>query len=148
MSFAGILYWHWWVAGLSLLIVETFLPGAIFLWLGISAILVGGLVLIAPGIDWQVQFVLFSVLSVAAIVLWRRYHPARQETDAEVPALNRRGESYVGRVFTLDQPIVNGTGKLRVDDSQWRIVGTDVPAGAKVRVVQADGANLHVERTD
>ena len=44
-------------------------------------------------------------------------------------------------------PIVNGVGKLHVDDSQWRISGADVPAGTQVRVVAADGSTLRVERT-
>ncbi|HEY0917405.1 MAG TPA: NfeD family protein [Solimonas sp.] len=34
---------------------------------------------------------------------------------------------------------------MRVDDSQWRITGPDVPAGTQVRVTRADGATLHVE---
>jgi inner membrane protein len=54
----------------------------------------------------------------------------------------------VGRTFTLNEPMVNGVGKLRVDDSQWRIAGVDAPAGTQVRVVAVDGATLKVERVD
>ncbi|HEY1153047.1 MAG TPA: NfeD family protein, partial [Pseudolabrys sp.] len=68
--------------------------------------------------------------------------------QSDAPTLNRRGASYVGRQFTLAEPIVNGVGRLRVDDSQWRISGIDAPAGVTVRVVRADGATLHVERVD
>lgn len=137
-----LLYWHWWIAGLGLLILEAFLPGAIFLWMGVSALLVGGITWLLPAITWGAQIVVFSILSIASIVLWRRYRPPTEETDK--PALNRRGESYVGRVFTLEQPIVNGVGMLKVDDSQWRIGGPDVPAGTQVRVVEAEGALLRV----
>jgi hypothetical protein len=39
--------------------------------------------------------------------------------ESDQPKLNRRGEQYVGRTFTLEEPIVNGHGKIRVDDSTW-----------------------------
>ena len=52
----------------------------------------------------------------------------------------------VGRSFRLDQPIVSGEGQVRVDDSVWRVVGPDLPAGSAVRVARLDGATLVVER--
>jgi membrane protein implicated in regulation of membrane protease activity len=139
------LYWHWWVAGLALLVLEAFAPGAVFLWLGISALIVG---LLLTLFSWALptQLVVFAVLSLATFFAYRRFRPKPVATDE--PTLNRRGASYVGRSFTLAEPIVNGIGRLRVDDSQWRISGDDVPAGARVRVTRAEGATLHVERAD
>jgi hypothetical protein len=140
-----ILYWHWWVLGLVLLVAEMLSPTGFFLlWIGAAAILVGGLSWAVPTVGWEVQVVLFGVLSVASFFAWRRLRPAMTASDQ--PALNRRGHSYVGRTFTLDTPIVNGVGKLHVDDSQWRISGPDAAAGTQVRVIAADGATLRVER--
>ena len=59
--------------------------------------------------------------------------------------LNRRSDALVGRVFTLDKPIMDGSGTVRVDDTVWRVSGPDCPAGSKVKVVRADGASLMVE---
>ena len=53
-------------------------------------------------------------------------------------------EALVGREFTLEKPIVDGTGTVRIDDTIWRVAGPDAPAGSRVRVVQADGASLTV----
>ena len=64
-------------------------------------------------------------------------------TDRQ-PFLNRRDGGYVGRVFTLDKPIVDGVGTVRIDDTVWRVTGPDMPAGKRVRVEHADGAMLHV----
>ncbi|HZP14045.1 MAG TPA: NfeD family protein [Nevskiaceae bacterium] len=143
MFLEGLVYWHWWLAGLVLLTLEALVPGAIFLWIGISAFVVGAIVGIVPSMGWQLQCALFAALSIVSVVAWRKLRPQRLPSDQ--PVLNRRGESYVGRQFTLEQPIVNGTGKLRVDDSQWRISGPDLPTGARVRVMRAEGATLHVE---
>lgn len=138
-----IVYWHWWVFGLGMLILEAFMPGAIFLWMGISAAVVGLLALVIPGMGWELQFVIFTVLAVATVVGWKKYRPHAATSDR--PTLNRRGEQYVGRSFTLAEPIVNGVGKLYVDDTTWKISGTDLPAGRKVQVTGVDGTTLRVE---
>ncbi len=96
--------------------------------------------------SWQVQFGLFAALSMVSVWMWHRYRPAIKPSDQ--PTLNRRGDSYVGRVFTLDTPIVNGVGKLHVDDTQWRVAGADVAAGTRVKVILAEGSTLRVERAN
>lgn len=141
-----ILYWHWWAVGLGLLILEMLIPAnLVLLWMGVSAIVVGAVAWLTPT-SWGAELVLFGVLSVASFFLYHRFRKPPAATDA--PALNRRGESYVGRTFTLSAPILNGVGKLRVDDSQWRIAGPDLPEGSRVRVVRAEGATLRVERAE
>ena len=135
-------HWHWWILGVVLMILEVFAPGAIFIWMGVAAGVVGLLELVFD-LDWKTQWGIFAVLSVATIVAWRFYlrkHP----TETEQPVLNRRGQHYVGRTFTLEEPIVNGNGKIRVDDSTWKIEGDDCEAGTKVEVVGVDGVILKV----
>jgi membrane protein implicated in regulation of membrane protease activity len=51
-------------------------------------------------------------------------------------------------MFTLEEPIVNGRGKIHVDDSTWRVEGEDCPKGARVRVTDAEGVILKVSRSD
>lgn len=139
-------YWHWIAAGLALLILETVIPAEfVLLWMGISATLVGFIAWAFPT-SWQFELVLFGVFSVISFLLYYRFRNKPVATDA--PTLNRRGESLVGRTFTLTAPIVNGVGKLNVDDSQWRAAGPDLPAGSRVTVVKADGATLKVERAE
>jgi inner membrane protein len=67
------------------------------------------------------------------------------EAPPDSPFLNRRTEGYVGQVFTLEKPIVDGIGAVRINDTVWRVTGPDCPAGSRVRVARADGANLVVE---
>lgn len=142
--FQQLSYWHWLVLGVVLVILEIFSPGVFFLWLGIAAGLVGLVLFVLPNIGWPTQLLLFALFSLLSVVASRRYlnrHPI--ETDE--PTLNRRGEQYVGRRFTLSAPIVNGTGKIRVDDSTWKIRGPECPAGSRVRVTGVEGVVLTVE---
>ena len=137
-------YWHWFILAAILIILEVFAPGAFMLWIGIAAGVVGTVLYFVPAMTWEYQFILFSLAAVGSIVAWRSYrnkHPA--VTDE--PTLNRRGAQYVGRVFTLDAPIVNGVGKIRVDDSTWKIEGADCPAGTKIKVVGIENTVLRVE---
>jgi len=139
-----LVFWHWFVLGVLLLIAEMLLPTGFFLlWIGAAAIAVGALAWVVPTLAWEAQAVLFGVLSIASFFVWRRFAPGNPVSDQ--PSLNRRGHSYVGRTFTLTAPIVNGVGKLHVDDSQWRVSGPDVAAGAQVRVVAVDGTTLRVQ---
>ena len=139
-----IIFWHWWSLGAILLIVELLAPGMFFLWMGESAFVVGAILWLFPGMDEEYQVMLFSVLSVISILAARRFLK-RRPIESDRPFLNQRTAQYVGRVFTLEEAIINGRGKIRVDDSTWRVEGEDCPAGAKVRVVDAEGVILKVQ---
>jgi hypothetical protein len=45
----------------------------------------------------------------------------------------------------LAAPIVDGHGQVKIDDTNWRITGPDLPSGTRVKVIGADGAVLKVE---
>ena len=140
-------FWHWLVLGVALTIIEVFAPGAFFLWLGISAAIVGGVLWVVPGMSWELQLLFFAILSVASVVVARRYltaHPL--ETD--LPNLNQRGQQYVGRIFTLIEPVVNGRGKIQVDDSTWKITCEDCESGTKVVINGVEGVVLSAAIAD
>jgi len=140
--FAQLGVWNWFILGGLLLAIEVFVPGAFMLWLGLAAIATGVVSAILP-IGWQLQIVVFAILSVISVLIGRKIQPGPQ-VDSDKPFLNRRHDAFVGRVFTLEEPIVQGTGRVRIDDSTWRVTGPDCPAGTKVKVERADGATLIV----
>ena len=142
----GLAFWHWMILGLVLAVIEVLAPGTFFLWLGIAAGLTGLVVLVIP-IGWEIQLILFGALSVVAVVagrIWLRRHPIRSADTT----LNRRGEQYVGRIFTLAEAIVNGRGTVKVGDSLWRADGPDLPAGSRVKVTGVAGTVLKVEEAE
>ncbi|MEW8068479.1 MAG: NfeD family protein, partial [Candidatus Thiodiazotropha endolucinida] len=130
-----------------LMILEVFSPGAFLLWLGLAAGTVGLLLLLIPDITWQIQILLFALLSVTIIVLVRAFLQ-RRPIETDQPHLNRRGEQYLDRTFTLQEPIVNGEGKIHVDDTTWKITGEDCPAGTRIRISGVQGVVLQVSPAD
>jgi membrane protein implicated in regulation of membrane protease activity len=147
--FGGIqpAYWWWWIAGVVLLIFELMAPGAVFVWLAIAAGIVGLIVFAVPDLGLEYQFLVFAVLSIASVVVWRRLHP-QQGRDTDVPALNRRGEQFIGQTATLAQPIVNGQGRVHLADTSWIVEGADAPSGTRIRIVGTNGIRLKVEPID
>lgn len=144
---AGITFWYWWIFAVLLVILETLAPGVIFLWLAISATALGFTLLVVTDLAWQYQFLLFAGLSIVSVAggrAWVKRHP----TESQHPNLNRRGEQYIGRRFTLSEPIVDGIGKITVDDSTWQVSGEDMPTGVHVTVTGVDGSVFRVEKTD
>ena len=84
-----------------------------------------------------------AVLAVASIQAYRMsLKPHERKSDQ--PLLNRRVAQMVGRTFVLEQPIANGTGKVRLNDALWTVQGPDAPVGARVVVVGAEGQTLQV----
>ena len=141
-----IVYWHWLIIAVALIILEILIPGAYFLWMGISAAVVAGAMFVFPQMPILVQILIYAVLSVITVVMYKSYRKKNPLVTDE-PALNRRGEQYIGRSFTLKEPIVNGEGKIIVDDTTWKVAGMDMLAGMTVRVVAVEGSTLKVENT-
>jgi hypothetical protein len=136
--------WTWVVAGVVLIGLEMLAPGVFLIWLGLAAVLTG-VAQWAFNLSWQAQALVFALLAAGAVALGRVLTRNRDEEDPTRPALNRRGQALVGRTFVLDSAIANGTGRIRVDDSFWRVTGPDTPVGASVRVVRVEGTTLVVE---
>jgi len=139
-------HWSWWIAAAVLVMLEVAAPGVFFLWLGVSAAVVGGLVFFLPELDWKIQFAVFAVLSIMTVVLSRRYL-RRHPLATDRPTLNRRADAQIGREFELTVPIRDGRGVAQIDGTRWQLAGPDLEAGARVRVTGVDGTVLQVEAT-
>ncbi len=143
LAFEQLTHWHWFIGAAVLVILEMAAPGVVFLWLGLAAGATGLGLLIWPDMAWETQFFVFALLSLVSVAggrMWLRARPV----PTDQPVLNRRGEQYVGRRFTLAEPIVNGVGKIRVDDTTWKVAGPDMEAGSPVEVTGVDGVILTV----
>ncbi len=141
--FATLGTWNWLILGIVLMALELAAPGVFLIWLGLAALLVG-LLSFAIQPSWQSQILMFAVFAArrgAAMAAGRAQHLAASKSN---PFLNKRADALVGRVFTLEKPIIDGTGTVRIDDTIWRVAGPDTPAGSQVKVVRADGASLTV----
>ncbi|WP_292897083.1 MULTISPECIES: NfeD family protein [unclassified Nitratireductor] len=140
--------WNWMLLGFVLLAAEILVPGVFLLWIGIAAILTGALSLQLWDLlawTWQVQVLVFLALSLISAYAGKRLMDSRRNEETDQPLLNRRREQLINRTATLEEPIENGYGRIRLDDTLWRVTGPDLPAGTRVRVAAVDAGTLRVE---
>lgn len=147
-----IQFWHWLAAGFGLLVIEVFLPGVVMMWFGLGALVVGLVLLLIPTLGFELQLLIFAVVSVATLVVGRAYVAKRLRAE-DHPKLSRRGAQMIGQVLILDEKTQRGRGRQRVADSTWTIAvdppsGDDLPKGAKVEVVAVKGVTLQVKAVE
>ncbi len=136
--------WAWIVGGLILLAIELLAPGGIFVWLGSSAIVTGLISFLLP-MGLPMQWAVYGMLCIVAIVLWLKYGRKAMNTKTDNPFLNKRAKRLVGRETVLKEAIEQGFGTVKMDDSVWRVSGIDLKQGTKVKISGYEGTILKVE---
>ena len=135
---------NWWlIFALVLAMGELILPGIYLLWVALGLAIVGLIHLVYP-LGWQVEAIFAAI--IIPISLFIGHKVIKRTTGASpVWALNRRGQRYLNRSFTLNEPLKNKNGKIKIDDTIWKIrADEDLPAGKKIRIVGNDGPILLV----
>lgn len=139
--------WLWAAITLLLIAGEVLAPGAFMLWLAFAAAAMFVITWLFPDLPFLAQAVIFTVLGFTSILVYRKWYRNR-EPVSDQPALNRRTQQLVGRIVPLERAIERGTGRVQIADAYWTVAGPDLPAGASVRIIDADGLTLIVEPVD
>ncbi|MEY4619251.1 MAG: hypothetical protein RIS65_423 [Pseudomonadota bacterium] len=136
-------HWFWLSLGLLLGAAEMVAPGFFLMWLGLAALIVGGLDYFLP-ITVAYQVAMFAILSVLTVFAGKKFLQ-KNPIETEDAKLNDRGARLTGEIVTVVEAITNGHGRVKVGDSVWSARGVDAAIGSRVRVIGADGAVLLVE---
>lgn len=139
----ALTWWWWLIVGSAFMALEILTPGGFYvLFFGIGAVVVG--LLAAAGMagpPW-LQWLLFAVISVASLLLFRRPLLKKLEKPDHVV------DSIVGEVAVAMSEIqVAGIGKAELRGSVWtarNIGGALITAGQRCIVERIDGLMLHV----
>lgn len=134
-------YWIWLIAAGIMLAIELAVPGVFFLWLALAAATVGAVAFLWP-LDWMVSAPLFAALALVYVYFGRPFYGRKSVTDQ--PNLNQRQYNYVGRTYVLATPLLNGEGKLTIEDTVWDVIGPDMPAGSHVKITGIEGMKLRI----
>ncbi|ENM5904378.1 NfeD family protein [Vibrio mimicus] len=137
-------FWHWLAFGLILLAAELLGTAGYFLWLGLSALLVGMLLTVMP-IGWQLQWLAFASFSLVTTWLWwRRQFNQDKKQDAERD-LNQKDKQLIGRVIQITEDTPAGEFQISLGDTRWTArCEQDLEQGSRVSVIAVDGIILIV----
>ena len=138
-------WWHWLVLGLILVALEMAAAGGFYvIFFGIAALAIGGLhMLNAAGPVWF-QFLLFSVIAVASLMLFRRplLRMLQPEGASEVDTLV--GETAI----PLGDIAPGAVGQAELRGSTWsarNLGATPLVRGQRCRVVRVERLMIYLE---
>ena len=140
------LWWYWIVLGLALMVAEIATPGGFYLiFFGIAAVAIGALAGLAlAGPEWM-QLLLFSVLSILSLLLFRNRLLKVFQADPQQPSI----DELVGEVGVATEDLAPGSiGRVELRGAAWTARNRGAVAltrGTRVRVIGVDGLTLFVE---
>ncbi len=143
-----IVYWHWIVLGLSLIILELFVPIFVTLRMGVAAIIVGILISFVD-IAVSGQLIIWALVSSILVLLWHKTISPRL-LDKTTAGLSR--EAMVGQIgLVVSAQHEPSRGHLRfpapiLGNDEWEFIcENSVNQGDKVQVIDISGNSLLVK---
>ena len=140
-----VLWWHWIVFGIGLLILDMTMGTFFILGQGVAAIIVG-ILDIYLGLSFTVELTIWMILSILAISAWFKWFRENPITDSGQS--NYRLDT-LGIVMEDIQP--HSRGKVTFDtpvlgNTSWHATAkVDIDKGSRVQIVQINGQLIEVE---
>ncbi|KRO95214.1 MAG: hypothetical protein ABS24_08295 [SAR92 bacterium BACL26 MAG-121220-bin70] len=144
-----LLYWHWLVLGLLLVVGEIFIPSFTILWFGLGALVVGLVQLLIP-MPLTVQVLLWTGSSVAFTLIWFKIIKAKMAQGKTGEQAHNDAIGASGLVIKL--PTQSTQGRMRfstpvMDSDEWEFsCDTDVELGDRLHIKEIFGEFLVVTK--
>ena len=145
-----LLYWHWIVFGLALMVTEVFLGSFFIFWFGAAATFVGLLLVPFRELSETTQIMIWAITSTAFALAWFKIIKPLN-VDKTKAGLSR--EALVGEIGqVLKVPTGEKRGKVRfpaplIGSDEWLIISQDeLNIGDRVSVVDLSGNSLIVKK--
>jgi len=141
----NLLWWHWVVFGLLLVVAEMASAGGFYIiFFGFAALVVG--ILSAFGLAGPIwlQLIAFTVIAVVSLLLFRS--PLIRWLQLEPP--RRPVDPLIGEIGVASEDIqAGGVGRLELRGTAWsarNATSSALHKGVRCRVVRVEGLMVHV----
>ena len=145
-----LLYWHWLVLGIALMVLEIFLASFVVLWFGIGALAVGLCQWLVPELPFAAQLSIWLVASTAMAVIWFRYFKPRMVDHTRAGIAREASIGEVGQVIKAPQDGGRGIVRFSVPllgSDEWEFICTEpVALRERVAIREFSGNTLVVVR--
>ncbi|MBU2537315.1 MAG: NfeD family protein [Proteobacteria bacterium] len=136
----NILWWHWIVLGIILVLMEIVVPSFTIFWFGLGAIVTGLLLAVFPEFSLKWQLLLFSLSSIGFTFCWFRFFVPRKKTKTlladEQTAIGQTGIAATSALTPGELGRVAFSVPVLGEES-WRYQSDEpIETGNRVRVVE------------
>ncbi|MDE1900536.1 MAG: NfeD family protein [Alphaproteobacteria bacterium] len=144
------LQWHHWaILGIALVVSELAVPAFVLVWFGLGALAVAALLAIAPATDFNIQLLVWTVCSVALVIVWFKiFKPGLTRTLSGRSQAGAIGE--VGILTGAITPFAKAQVRFQqpvIGSDVWDCVADEnIDAGTRVEIVSVDGSILKVKK--
>jgi len=144
---AEILWWHWIVLGIVLMLTELAVPAFFLVWFGLGAVIVGAIVFLFPALTLSWQVIFWTGSSIAFVWLWFRiFKPGMHKTRAGMSKGALIGE--IGLVIQDIRPFDKGQIRFQkpiLGSEIWEsIADEEIKVGERIKVMDVEGNILKV----
>lgn len=141
------LWWHWVVLGFALMLAELMVGTFYIFWFGLSALVVGAVLALLPGMAFSIQMLIWILASSGLIYAWFRvFKPGSHKTLIGTASSEVIGEA--GLLLHEVAPFQRGEVRFQkpiLGSETWPCISEEsIAAGARVVVVQIEGSLLKV----
>jgi membrane protein implicated in regulation of membrane protease activity len=144
-----VLWWHWIVLGIVLMLLELLVPAFFLMWFGLGALIVGVLVWLFPASLFGYQVLVWTAFSLLFVWLWFKvFKPQVFKSRAGMARGSFIGE--IGLVTKDMRPYEKGQIRFQkpiLGDEVWEsIADEEIRAGERVKVLAVEGNTLKVSK--
>jgi membrane protein implicated in regulation of membrane protease activity len=144
-----ILWWHWVVLGIVLMLLELAVPAIFLIWFGLGALIVGTLLAVFSSAPFALQVLAWTAFSLLFIWLWFKvFKPNIYKSRAGMARGSLIGE--IGLVTRDIRPYEKGQIRFQkpiLGDEVWESVADEeIRVGERVRVLEVEGNTVRVGR--
>ena len=142
-------WWGWIIFGALLLGSELLIVDAGFylVFIGIAAAITGLIELSGVGLEPWVQWIIFSIIALIMMVLFRKKLYAKLRGSGIGYETGPKGE-----IVTVEQAMQPGdTGRLAYRGTEWTVVNSSDQAfeqGQHVQIISVDGLTLKLDTVE
>ena len=142
-----ILWWHWIVLGIVLMLSELAVPAFFLIWFGAAAVVVGIVTVIFPAFPFAYQIIVWTVVSLVLVWFWFKvFKRGFHKTRAGMSRGALIGE--IGLDIKDMRPFEKGQIRFQkpvLGDEVWEsLADEEIKAGERVRVLDVEGNILKV----
>lgn len=142
-----LLWWHWAIAGLALILCELAIPAFVLVWFGLGALVLAAILAAIPQIGLTAQLATWLIISLLMVAVWFKFFkPSARKTQAGTSGANAIGE--IGLLTREVAPFQRGEVRFQkpmLGSDVWPCIADEALAvGVRVKVLSVEGSFLKI----